>query len=197
MAHTQVSESRLTGRNNRIFAKRGRNFVIGIDGANRKWFGTRNGVFVQSANGEDQIAYLNATNTPLLNDQINDIAINQKNGVVYFGTNDGIISIRTDATLGTGSHNEEDIYAFPNPVRENYDGPIAIRGLARDANVKITDAQGNLIFETIALGGQAIWDGRNFDGRKASTGVYLVYSTAEGNGFTKPDAIVTKILLIK
>jgi len=170
---------------------------IGIDGANRKWFGTRNGVFVQSANGEDQIAYLNATNSPLLNDQINDIAINQKNGVVYLGTNDGIISIRTDATLGTDIHNEEDIYAFPNPVRENYDGPIAIRGLARDANVKITDAQGNLIFETIALGGQAIWDGRNFDGRRASTGVYLVYSTAEGNGFTKPDAIVTKILLIK
>lgn len=169
---------------------------IAVDGANRKWFGTRNGVFVQSANGEDQIAYYNTTNSPLLDNQVNTIAIQPENGVVYLGTNAGIISVRTDATTGTEKHVKSDVYAFPNPVRENYDGPIAIRGLARDANVKVTDIQGNLIFETIANGGQAIWDGRNFDGRKASTGVYLVYSTAEGNGFSKPDAIVTKILFV-
>ncbi len=171
---------------------------IAVDGANRKWFGTRNGVFVQSANGEEQVAYYNSNNSPLLNDQVNDIAVNQENGMVYFATNEGIISLRSEATMGTAVHDKDAVYAFPNPVREDYDGPIAIRGLARDANVKITDMQGNLIFETIALGGQAVWDGRNFDGRRASTGVYLVYSTIEGDGFTaKPDAVVTKILFIQ
>ena len=91
--------------------------------------------------------------------------------------------------------NNPTAYAFPNPVRPEYTGPIAIKGLARDANVKITDVSGRLIFETTALGGQAIWDGKSFDGRRASTGVYLVFSTAS-RGLTTPNTVVAKILFL-
>ena len=168
---------------------------IEVDGANRKWFGTRNGVFVQSPDGETQIHAFDTDNSPLFNNTIIDIAIVQTTGEVFIGSEGGIQSFRTDAIEGK-SVNSASAYAYPNPVRPEYDGPIAIRGLARDANVKITDMMGQLVFETQALGGQAIWNGRDFTGRKASTGVYLVYSTSEAN-FSQPDAIVTKILFIK
>lgn len=168
--------------------------TIAVDGANRKWMGTNNGLFVQSPNGEEQIAFFNTSNSPLFDNTIIDIAINQQTGEAFIGTNKGLLSFRGDATIG-GRINTTAVYAFPNPVRPEYTGPIAIKGLARDANVKITDVSGRLIYETTALGGQAIWDGKNFDGRRASTGVYLVFSTVS-RGLTTPNSVVAKILFI-
>ena len=106
------------------------------------------------------------------------------------------MSVRTDAIVGEDVHSSE-VYAWPNPVRPGYDGPIAIRGLANDAVVKITDVSGQILFETRSLGGQAIWDGKDLNGQPAETGVYLVFSTAGSDGYNKPDAIVTKILLVR
>ena len=169
--------------------------TIAIDGANRKWFGTQNGIFVQSPNGVDQIATFSTENSPLFDNTITDIAINNTTGEVFIGTGKGLISLRTDATEGGNFHSKSEIYAFPNPVHPNYDGPIAIKGFARDSNIKITDLNGQLVFETQALGGQAIWDGRDYNGRKASSGVYLVLGTRTSNS-ESPEAIITKILLM-
>ncbi len=168
--------------------------AIGIDGGNRKWFGTSNGVFVQDASGTENINFFDESNSPLLDNNIIDIAFDDDTGDVYIGTQKGVISIRGEATRGNPL-NDPEIYAFPNPVRPDYDGPIAIKGLANNANVKITDLSGALIFEGRSQGGQAIWDGRDYNGRKASTGVYLVFSTADNT--INPSAAVTKILFIK
>ncbi|MEM1319309.1 MAG: hypothetical protein AAGG75_03580 [Bacteroidota bacterium] len=168
--------------------------AVAVDGANRKWFGTENGVFVQSASGEEQVAFFNEDNSPLFDDVVSSIAINPVNGEVFMGTAKGIISYRSDAIEGQ-PFRSNNAYAFPNPVRSDYTGPIAIRGLARNADVKITDVNGQLVFETQALGGQAIWDGRDYNGRKAASGVYLVFSTSTLNRET-PEGIVTKILLM-
>ncbi len=169
--------------------------AIAVDGGNRKWFGTTNGVFVQSPNGEDLIAFFDRDNSPLFDNLINDIGINQITGEVYIGTASGVISVRGEA-IGGGPTHAAAVYAFPNPVRPDYNGPIAIKGLPRDANVKITDIKGQLIYETEALGGQAIWDGKDYNGRKAASGVYLVYSTSK-DLLDNPDAQVTKILFMK
>ncbi|MFK7810185.1 MAG: hypothetical protein AB8F74_20450 [Saprospiraceae bacterium] len=169
--------------------------AIAVDGANRKWVGTGNGVFVLAPNGEEQLAFFDKSNSPIFDNQINTIAVNQINGEVFIGTAKGLLSYRSDAVKG-GSTNSSNALVFPNPVRPEYDGPIAIKGLARDANVKITDVNGQLIYETTALGGQAIWDGRDYNGRKASSGVYLVFSTNALN-LNSPDAIVGKILFMK
>lgn len=171
-------------------------YTIAVDGANRKWFGTGSGIFVQSSAGDKEVAAFNSRNSPLLDDRIIDIAIDGQNGVVYVATNSGIMSYRTDAIDGEFIHST-DVYAFPNPVRPDYQGPIAIRGLAEDAVVKITDVRGQILFETRALGGQAIWDGRDLKGKPAETGVYLVFSTNAGTEFSKPDALVTKILVVQ
>jgi hypothetical protein len=167
--------------------------TIAVDPANRKWFGTTNGIFVQNANGDKQIARFEESNSPLFDNIIIDIAINKENGEVFIGTNKGVLSVKGEAIEGTAV-NSAAAYAFPNPVRPEYTGPIAIKGLADNANIKITDVNGGLIYETQALGGQAVWDGKDYNGRKASTGVYLVFSTS--NNINNPDAIVTKILIV-
>jgi len=168
---------------------------IAVDGANRKWFGTRNGIFVQSPSGEDQIAHFNIDNSPLFDNNIIDLAYNGQSGEIFIASDKGIQAMRTETTQGQKRH-EDTVFAFPNPVRPDYFGPIAIKGLARDANVKITDMNGRLIYETKALGGQAIWNGADYNGRRASTGVYLVFSSST-DSFDDPDSFVTKILFIQ
>jgi len=170
--------------------------TIEVDGANRKWFGTRSGVFVQSPQGEEQIAHFTADNSPLLDDEINALAYEPNEGIMWIGTNNGLVTIRTEATGGTNRHREDEVYAYPNPVEPNYRGPIAIRGLVTDANVKITDVNGLLVSEIEALGGQAIWDGLDLKGEEVQSGVYLVFST-DVRAFDNPDAFVTKILVIR
>ena len=172
--------------------------TIAVDGANRKWIGTRNGVFVLSEDGDEQIMRFTSENSPLLDNVLIDIAINQENGEVFFGTNSGVISYRSDAIVGGRIHSSN-IKVFPNPVRPDYFGPIAIQGLAANANVKITDLTGKLVFETEALGGQAIWEGTDYNGRRVNTGVYLVFSSTVSDGFSvssKPDAAVAKIVVV-
>ncbi len=172
--------------------------TIAVDGANRKWVGTKNGVFVLSPNGEELVSRFTESNSPLFDNEILEIAINQENGEVFIGTLSGLISYQSEAVAGGRTHKSE-LTVYPNPVREDYDGPIAIKGLARDATVKITDISGKLVFETTALGGQAIWNGRDYNGRRVNTGVYLVFSSSNPRfaGFsTKADAAVAKILVI-
>jgi ligand-binding sensor domain-containing protein len=166
--------------------------VIAIDGANRKWFGTSTGVFVMSPEGNEQIAHYTVDNSPLFDNNITDIAFNDETGEVYIGTLKGLISLRSDATAASGFHSK--VYVFPNPVREDYDGPIAVEGLAEDATVKITDISGQLVFETEALGGRAIWNGRDYNGRKVNTGIYLVFATSRNA--SNPEVAVAKILLV-
>ncbi len=168
--------------------------TIAIDGANRKWFGTSNGVFVESPDGLTQVANYTNTNSPLFDNNITDIAINGKTGEVWIGTEKGLISLRAQATDGPRV-NSPMAYAYPNPVRPDYQGPIAIYGLARDANVKITDISGQLVYEGKALGGQAVWDGRDYKGKRAASGVYLIYATSSTN-FESPDAIITKVVIL-
>lgn len=164
---------------------------IAVDGANKKWFGTeRSGAFLMSPDGRTLITHFTAENSPLFSNNILSIAIDDVSGEVYFGTDKGIASYRGMATKAEAEFTE--VLAFPNPVRENYNGYIAIKGLVRNANVKITDIAGNLIFETIAEGGQAIWNGRKFSGERPATGVYLVFASNDDGSQT----LVTKILFV-
>lgn len=164
---------------------------IKVDGANRKWIGTSNGAWLFSADGTEQIHYFNTSNSPLLENRINDIAINKNSGEVFFASDNGIISYRSDATEGT-EVNKETVRVFPNPVKDSYTGPIAIDGLVQNADVKITDINGKVVYHVKANGAQAIWYGKNFEGERVSSGVYLVFST-DIEGLEK---MVNKILFI-
>jgi hypothetical protein len=147
-----------------------------VDGANRKWIGTANsGAYLISADGTRELLHFNTDNSPILSNTIKTIAINGETGEVFFGTNKGIISYKNTATEPDSEFSN--VVVYPNPVRRDYSGTIAIKGLVKNCDVRITDIAGNVIYTTQSLGGQAIWDGNNFEGRKASTGVYLIYCT--------------------
>jgi ligand-binding sensor domain-containing protein len=165
---------------------------IAVDGANNKWFGTNNsGVFYMSEDGTKQIYHFTEENSPLLSNNIFDISIDNESGEVFFGTEKGIVSFRNVATKA--SETSEKAKVFPNPVKESYNGPIAIKNLTEDANVKITDISSNVVFEGFAEGGQIIWNGTNLNGDRVSTGVYLVFITNEDGSQT----MVSKILFAR
>lgn len=170
--------------------------TIEIDGGNQKWFGTRNGLFVLSPDGEEEIYRFTEDNSPLFDNRIRDIAFDKESGEMYIGTDKGLQSFKTPSTEGKSFHQKSEVLVYPNPVTPNYDGPIAIKGLVRDALVKITDLNGNLVTEVRALGGQAIWDGNDSIGKKVKSGVYLIFST-DDNAFDSPDSFVTKIMVIR
>ncbi len=163
---------------------------ITVDGANRKWVGTMNsGVYFMSSDGTQQLGHFTTENSPLFSNNIIALAINPEDGEVFIGTDLGIISYKSTATEGIETCS---IFAYPNPVKNPYGGVVAIKGLTKDASVKITDVSGSLIYQTKALGGQAIWDGNNLKGEKAASGVYLVFSTdTEGS-----KSCTTKILIV-
>ena len=165
---------------------------ITIDGGNRKWIGTeKSGVFLLSKDGQDEILHFTKKNSPLYSNNIIDIAINHETGEVFIGTDKGVISYRSDATKG--GENQGKTCVFPNPVDENYRGTISISGLVTDANVKITDIAGNLVFETTANGGMATWNGKNKNAERVATGVYLVFSS----DLYGEETVVSKILFIR
>lgn len=164
---------------------------IETDGANRKWIATMGtGVRLVSSDGREIIHSFTAENSPLLSNNVNCVAIDDQSGEVCFGTDKGIVCFRSDATAA--SDNFGNVYAYPNPVKPEYNGPIAITGMANNSAVKITDIAGNLVFETTSEGGQAIWNGLTYEGKRPSTGVYLVFCANEDASQT----VVTKILFI-
>jgi ligand-binding sensor domain-containing protein len=164
---------------------------IKVDGNNNKWIGTdRSGVYLVSEDGLREIHHFTTDNSPLFSNNIASLAFNGVSGEVFIGTANGIISYKGSATEGGDTNT--DVYAYPNPVRPDYSGPIAIKGLVTNADFKVTDINGNLVYSGKAEGGQAIWYGTNFDGRRAMSGVYLVFVT-DSNG---EETLVTKILFM-
>ena len=164
---------------------------IAVDGANRKWVGTQNGAWLLSADGSSIIEHFTKNNSPLPNDTILQILIEPQYGNVFFNTASEMVSYRGFATDGTTNQNE--IKIFPNPVAPNYNGPIALRGLVENALVKITDISGSLVFETRALGGQAIWNGKSLAGSIVATGIYLVFVRDDiGNEKAVGKIVITK-----
>lgn len=165
--------------------------AIAVDGANRKWLGTKSsGLYLVSEDGTEELLHFTIDDSPLLSNEITSLAIADKTGEVFIGTAKGLISYMGTAIEGADNYNS--VYAYPNPVRENYFGDIVITGLMEDTDIKITDISGNLVFKTKSTGGQAVWDGKTLRGNRASTGVYLVF----GNDKYGKENFVTKILFI-
>jgi ligand-binding sensor domain-containing protein len=164
--------------------------VITVDGADRKWIGTKNGVWLLSPDAEKTIYHFTTGNSPLPDNDIKSIAIDGQSGEVFFSTSKGIVSFRSTATEGTTTNSN--VLVFPNPVPPGYNGAIAIRGLVNNATVKITEMDGRLVYQTRALGGQAVWNGKDYKGRIISSGVYLVLVSDD----SRKENLVTKIVFI-
>jgi hypothetical protein len=164
--------------------------AIAVDGADRKWVGTKNGVWLISPEGDKIISRFTEDNSFLLDNDVKKIAIDGKTGEVFFSTAKGICSFVGTATQADVENNH--VLVFPNPVPPGYTGTIGIRGLVDNAVVKITELDGRLVYQTRSLGGQATWNGKNYKGGTVSTGVYLVLVSDD----SRTEKLATKIVFI-
>ena len=165
---------------------------IEVDGSNNKWIATgSSGVFYVSPNGQETLLRFTKDNSPLPTDVVLDIAIDDISGTVYFATDNGIVAFKGSSTAPRD--NLEEVYAFPNPVRPGFEGNVTIDGLTANANVKITDIEGNLVFEETSEGGSVLWDTTAFGRYKVRSGVYMVLITTDDALETK----VSKIMIVR
>jgi hypothetical protein len=188
----QYRVPRNDGTNNADFFLAGESISdIATDGGNRKWLATdKSGVYLVSEDGKKVIYNFRDSNSPLLSNAVLGVGINGKTGEVFFATDLGLLSYQGIATEGNDDFT--DVYVYPNPVRPDYEGNITITGLIENTIVKITDVSGNLVYETKSLGGQATWDGHNFNRKRVSTGVYIVFLSSEDGLKTS----ITKLVFI-
>lgn len=165
---------------------------IAVDGANNKWIGTADsGVFMVSSNGQETKYHFTISNSPLPSNYVNDVKINSKTGEVFIVTNKGMVSFNGIAT--GANDNLNNVYVYPNPVRPTYSGTVKVAGLIDKANIKITDIEGNLVYETTSEGGTIEWDTTAFGKYKVASGVYMVFISAQDGGETK----VKKVMIIR
>ena len=167
---------------------------ISIDGGGRKWFGTNgNGVYLISEDNMQQVQHFTSTNSMLLSDNIEAITINDKTGEVFFGTDNGLCSYMSDASVTNENMTKDNVYAYPNPVEPDYTGLITIVGLSYNADVKIVTANGALVASGTSNGGSFTWDGCDLNGKRVASGVYMVETaTNEGKKGT-----VCKIAIVR
>lgn len=165
---------------------------IEVDGSNNKWISTAtSGVFYLSSNGQETLLRFTKDDSPLPSNNVQDIAIDSFAGTVYFATVNGLVAYNGTSTAPRD--NLDEVYAYPNPVRPGFSGNVTIDGLTADANVKITDIEGNLVFETTSEGGSVLWDTTAFGKYRVASGVYLVLITTDDALLTK----VSKIMVIR
>lgn len=163
---------------------------IFVDGGDRRWFGTNNGAWLIDSDGETILLHFTTENSPLMSNNVTSISIMESTGEVFFGTDLGIASYAGDAM--PPSKNLEALKIYPNPVKPEYEGDISISGMPDNTLVKITDINGALVYQTFSNGSMAVWNGKNFDGIRVSTGVYLVFCINSDGSETQ----VGKILFI-
>lgn len=165
--------------------------VIAVNSANQKWIGTDNGAWLISEDGENLIHNFNINNSLILNNKVTGIAINEISGELFFSTPSGLSSY-TDIAI-QGSVNKNDVLVYPNPVPPDYTGKIYIKGIPANAEFRITETNGKLIFKGKATGGQAEWNGMSLSGKRVSTGIYLILVSTEEKRFN----LAAKIVYIK
>lgn len=167
---------------------------IAIDAANRKWIGTQaNGAYLISADGQEMLHHFTTEDSPLLSNNVQSIAVHPGTGEVAFGTDKGICTFISDATTPEEELEKSNVVVFPNPVTPDYNGPIAIRGLVEDSEVKIISTGGQLVWNGISSGGTCTWNGVANNGKPVASGIYhVVANTPEGG-----KAIMTRIVIVR
>lgn len=191
---TRIKIARNDGTDNADYLLQNINITdIFVDGANRKWIGTReSGLYVVSADGSEVLEHFTTENSKLPSDFVTEVLVDPVTGIAYVGTTSGLAAYRSDAVQASEDYSS--VYAFPNPVRPDYEGWISVTGLMDNSLVKITDTAGNLFFQGYSNGGQISWDGRDRNGKRVKTGVYLVFASSSASG--SQSGVVTKILVV-
>ncbi len=146
--------------------------ALAVEPGNRKWIGTRTGLYLFNEDGTELIRKFTSADSPLPSDVIRALRFEAQSGLLFIDTPAGMVSYQSDAKAP--AENPGRITIFPNPIRPDYSGAVGISGLTARSTVKITDLAGRLVFETHSEGGLASWNLNDYTGRRARAGIYIV-----------------------
>lgn len=152
---------------------------ITVDALNYKWIATTSGVFVLDPSGTEVLATITTATSPLLDDNVRSIAVDDSTGLVYFGTIGGCSVARSSSIRPLASF---DLSCYPQPFSPTNDRSLVIDGLAPDSDIKIMSISGTMVTALQVRGRQAIWDGTDALGNTVTPGIYLVSASSASAG---------------
>ena len=178
---------------------------IAVDAVNNKWIGTKEGILVVNADGTQllQSYTVASTNKSLLSNDVQSIAIDQKRGIAYFATEQGLSSLVIASVQTSRAYST--IECGPNPFILPSNQPLTIRNLVPNSTIKIVTVNGSVVTELVGktfwdgqnqngvFGGKAFWDGRDKNGALVASGIYFIFASAENGSQT----IVGKVAIIR
>lgn len=120
---------------------------------------------------------LRTFNSPLLSDEITDIAFDQNKNIAYIATSKGINTLRIP--FGIDKKDFSNIILFPSPFFIPSEIPLKVDGLPYNCDMMIMTLDGKVIKKVVNQGisingDQLLWDGRDKNGYYVSSGVYLI-----------------------
>jgi hypothetical protein len=116
-------------------------------------------------------------NSPLLSDEITDIAFDEKRNLAYIATSKGVNILRIP--FGVEQKNYSNVKVFPSPFYIPSVDPMKVDGLPFESSMMVMTLDGKVVrhveSQGISIdGNQLSWDGRDDAGDYVSSGVYLL-----------------------
>jgi len=176
-------------------------YVRGFDGGIISALETdaRNGLWIGTF-GDGAYSFSQINNSPdsltakrlrikdgLLNETINDIAIDTIKGLVYFAHDLGLSVYSTALVRNVSGYMQSGApkpIAYPNPFRPELHNIVKIDYISENSSLYIIDSSGKRVrfFKgSDLLGGMAIWDGRNESGKLVAPGLYYYVASDKKN----------------
>ena len=120
---------------------------------------------------------LRTFNSPLLSDEITDIAFDEKKNIAYIATSKGINTLRIP--FGVNKKDFSNVILYPSPFFIPSEIPLKIDGLPYNYDMMVMTLDGKVIKKIankgISIDGdQLLWDGRDENGYYVTSGVYLI-----------------------
>ncbi len=162
--------------------------AVGSDGVGNIWVGTAAGLGVYRPNASVWKAIYNTSNSPLLNNEVTDIAIDVQTGLIYIGTTGGLSIL--ESGVEAPSEDLSDVEAYPNPVVvATGDNALFFKRVPADATISIFNVAGDLVDE-FELSFQDYWDLKNSKGEPVAGGIYIFLVRSENASGTGKFAII-------
>ncbi len=138
---------------------------------------------------------LQINNSPLLSNEISDIAFDAKRNIAYIATNRGVNILKIPFGIEKSDYSK--VKVFPSPFFVPNNTKLTVDGLPYESSMMVMNLDGNVVRHIINKGisidgDQISWDGKDNSGDYVSSGVYLL-NIYNMNGTN----IIEKVTVIK
>jgi hypothetical protein len=147
------------------------------------WVGTDGGVHAYAADGT--VTEYTTANSPLADDEVRAVWVDQATGVVWIGTSNGLSRFDPGYVPPPPEPLPAlDVRLYPNPALLTGAGLyLRLTGNAPSYTGAIYDATGRRLHRFAASNGSLVWDGRDASGELVRPGIYFV--RVESGGFAR------------